>query len=531
MDKKWWKESVFYEIYMPSFKDGNNDGIGDFKGITSKLSYLSELGIKGIWLTPFYPSPKVDNGYDISDYYNIDKDYGTLDDFKEFIKKAHGLGIKVIIDMILNHTSSEHPWFKESRSSKDNEKRDFYIWRKEKINNWESFFGGEAWEIDDVTKEYYYHAFAKEQVDLNWTNPNVYKAMKDVLKYWIDLGIDGFRLDVINFLKVNKNLNKDNPYDQKGEQIHIYDKDQEGIIEVIETLVKDIREMKEDVFIVGEVGSEELSELKNYSGKELLDVVFNFNLGSMNKFSIEKIYKEIKLMNMKYESDQIPTIFFNSHDMGRSTSRFNKNKESKGIEKAVAALLLTSYGVPFMYFGEEIGMQDLVCFDINKMNDIQGITKYNIEILNKKTKEVALVSANKSSRDKSRSPMQWDNSKFYGFSDSLPWINIDDRKDEASVENCYNSKGSLLKVYQELIKIRNNNPCLLYGTYRRISLIEDVLILERTLNAEIIRITINFSSNEYKESFVGKVLYCSKSYKKEVKLKQFDFSITNIAIK
>ena len=314
MEKVWWKETVFYEIYMPSFKDGNNDGIGDFKGIASKLDYLHKLGVKGIWLTPFYPSPKVDNGYDISDYYNVDKDYGTLEDFKDFLEKAHKLDIKVIGDIVLNHTSSEHPWFKESRRSKDNEKRDFYIWRKGKPNNWESFFGGDAWEYDDVTKEYYYHAFAKEQVDLNWANPRVYDEMIKVLKFWLDLGVDGFRFDVINFLTVNEDLSDNNPYDENGEQIHKFDKNQKGILDIIRRLAKEIKNIKEDAFLVGEVGSEDLNDLIDYSGKDLLDVVFNFNLGSMESFSAEKIYKEYSVTSSIPLRQMIPEVPANEAD-------------------------------------------------------------------------------------------------------------------------------------------------------------------------------------------------------------------------
>lgn len=528
MQKKWWKESVFYEIYMPSFKDGNNDGIGDFKGITSKLEYLSDLGIKGIWLTPFYPSPKVDNGYDISDYYNIDKDYGTLDDFNKFLNKAHSLGIKVIIDIVLNHTSSEHPWFKESRQSKDNEKRDFYIWKKEKPNNWESFFGGEAWEYDNLTEEYYYHAFAKEQVDLNWSNPKVYDAMKEVLKYWINLGVDGFRFDVINFLTIKNDLTQDNPYDEKGEQIHKYDKDQEGVIDIIKTLAKDIRNIREDVFLVGEVGSEDLNELKDYCGKDLLDVVFNFNLGSINEFSAEKIYKEIKNMNDNYDSYQIPTIFFNSHDMGRSISRFNVNGHNEGIEKAMAALLLTSYGIPFMYFGEEIGMKDLVCFDIKKIKDIQGITKYNLEIANGKSEKEALISANKSSRDKSRSPMQWDNSEFYGFSNTKSWINIEDKRDDESVEKLIKKDNSLINLYKKLIKIRYNNQVLLYGKYEKLSFENDVLIMQRQLDKDIVKIIINFGNDQYIENTIKEIIFSSSELENKRILNKFNFLIQKV---
>ncbi|WP_258168104.1 alpha-amylase family glycosyl hydrolase [Paenibacillus sp. AR247] len=203
----WWKSSVFYEIYMPSFCDGNGDGTGDFQGLTSKLDYLRELGIGGIWLTPFYPSPRVDNGYDISDYYGVDPVFGTLDDFDRFVREARRRGIRVIADLVLNHTSADHPWFIESRSSRTSPKRDWYIW-KDAVdggtpNHWESFFGGTAWEWDEATGQYYYHAFAKEQVDLNWANPEVREAMKEVMSFWLGRGIDGFRLDVINFLKVS----------------------------------------------------------------------------------------------------------------------------------------------------------------------------------------------------------------------------------------------------------------------------------------------------------------------------------------
>ena len=522
MRKIWWKETVFYEIYMPSFKDGNNDGIGDFKGITSKLDYLHKLGVKGIWLTPFYPSPKVDNGYDISDYYNIDKDYGTLEDFKDFLEKAHKLDIKVIGDIVLNHTSSEHPWFKESKSSKDNEKRDFYIWRKDKPNNWESFFGGDAWEYDNVTQEYYYHAFAKEQVDLNWANPKVYDEMIKVLRFWLDLGVDGFRFDVINYLTVNEDLSNNNPYNEKGEQIHKFDKDQNGVLDIIKKLARDIKNIKEDAFLVGE---EDLDELIDYSGKDLLDVVFNFNLGSMENFSTEKIYKEIIGMDNRYSEDQIPTIFFNSHDMERSISRFNPNGDKDGIERAMAALLLTSYGVPFMYFGEEIGMKNLFCKEISKMNDIQGITKYNIEINSGKSEKEALESANKSSRDKSRSPMQWDNSKYYGFSQVEPWINIDDKKDIETVEMCESNENSLLKIYTKLIKLRYDNQCLLYGRYNNVCLEDDVISFERKLNDEVIKVIINFSENIYEEDINGNILYSLSKEEDKISLAPYEFAI------
>ena len=349
--------------------------------------------------------------------------------------------------------------------------------------------------------------------------------MIKVLRFWLDLGVDGFRFDVINYLTVNEDLVSNNPYDEKGEQIHKFDKGQNGVLDIIKKLAKDIKNIKKDAFLVGEVGSEDLGELIDYSGKDLLDVVFNFNLGSIENFSTEKIYKEIIEMNNRYSEDQIPTIFFNSHDMERSISRFNPNGDKDGIERAMAALLLTSYGVPFMYFGEEIGMKNLFCKEISKMNDIQGVTKYNIEINNGKSEKEALESANKSSRDKSRSPMQWDNSKYYGFSQVEPWINIDDKKDIETVEMFESNENSLLKIYRKLIKLRYDNQCLLYGRYNNVCLEDDIISFERKLNDEVIKVIINFSENIYEEDINGNILYSLSKEVDKISLAPYEFAI------
>ncbi|WP_257959032.1 alpha-glucosidase [Bacillus sp. V3-13] len=423
--KQWWKEAIFYEIYMPSYMDGNGDGIGDFKGIISKLDYLKELGITGIWLTPFYPSPKIDNGYDISGYYSIDPDYGSMEDFELFIKEAHARGIKVIADLVLNHTSSEHEWFKESRSSKSSPKRDWYIWQDpvqgKPPSNWESFFGGPAWEWDEQTEQYYYHAFAKEQVDLNWSNPEVKQAMYDVMKFWINKGIDGFRLDVINFLTVQNHFT-DNPFNEEtGEQIHQYDKDQKGVLSVIAEIASFVKQ-NGDLFLVGEVGSEDLELLKNYCGDGLLDVVFNFNLGSIQNFDLDRIFTELQEMERQYRNDQIPTLFFGSHDMPRYLSRFWGNEGGTDKAKLIAMLMLSAKGVPFIYYGEEIGMTNFEALSIEQMRDIQGITAYQLAVNNGNDEKTALKLANEKNRDKSRSPMQWDGSKYGGFS-TVAWRN------------------------------------------------------------------------------------------------------------
>ena len=485
---KWWKQSTFYEIYMPSFKDGNGDGIGDFTGITSKLDYLKELGIDGLWLTPFYPSPKVDNGYDISDYYGIDPDYGTMADFEMFIQEAHQRGIKVIADLVLNHTSSHHPWFQESKSAKDDPKRDWYIWR-DRPNNWESFFGGPAWEYDSRTNQYYYHAFAKEQVDLNWANPEVKQAMFDVMKFWLEKGIDGFRLDVINFLKVNDSL-QDNPYDwDKKEQIHLYDKDQEGIIATIEEIAEFVHQYP-DKFLVGEVGSEDLEVLKKYSGLHKLDVVFNFNIGSMAEFDTDRLFGQIVETEKTYDSTQIPTLFFSSHDMSRHISRFGGDKDRA---KLVATLMLTAKGVPFIYFGDEIGMSDWMTDDLSKMKDIQGIMGYTLALEAGKSPEEALMVANEKSRDKSRTPMQWNEQDNVGFSEGLPWITVPDDAYKVTVEDQINNPESMLSFYKKLLKLRKDHSSLQFGDYEVLRIEEGMIYFVRMDSVEKIVVVLNFT--------------------------------------
>jgi glycosidase len=479
-DKAWWRSTVFYEIYMPSFNDGNGDGIGDFPGIVSKLDYLKDLGVRGLWLTPFFPSPRVDNGYDIADYYDVDPIYGTLDDFDTFISEAHRRGIKVIVDLVLNHTSSMHPWFQESRSSRTNPKRNWYIWKDAHKggmpNNWESFFGGPAWEWDKGTGQYYYHAFAKEQVDLNWANPEVRQAMKLVMAFWMDRGIDGFRLDVINFLKVSGQF-RDNPIDHSGEQKHQQDQDQPGILEAIREIC-DFAHSREGTFMVGEVGSEEMDVLIPYSAKGLLDVVFNFNLGSQKTLEVESIYRELKLMNEMHGPDQLPTLFFSSHDMPRHISRFQAENEETSLlrGKLMATLTLTAKGVPFLYYGEEIGMKDVAAAEIQHMRDVQGLTAYKMARETGISEEQALELANSKSRDKSRTPMQWDQKAFGGFSSTEPWIRLGPSYEEINVQTLQGKDGSLLEYYRQLIRLRSQYPALHAGHYKQLELIGKVII-------------------------------------------------------
>jgi len=481
----WWKETVFYEIYMPSYKDSNADGFSDFKGLTSKLDYIEDLGVKGIWLTPFLESPKVDNGYDVSDYYKIDPTYGTLQDFEVFLNEAHKRDIKIIMDLVVNHTSTDSEWFQQARKSKDNPYRDYYIW-KDAPNNWESFFGGPAWELDSITDQYYYHQFDVKMADLNWGNPKVVEEIQDVLRFWLELGVDGFRLDVINFLTTDKNA-PDNPYKDE-EQVHLYDKDQTGIKTAMRTIKSTINEYP-NRFVVGEIGSDKIEELKKYQSKDLLDVVFNFNFGSIKEFSAQRIFDE--LVSMEKNMQNYPTLFFGSHDMPRLISRLAENNPDRA--ESLAALILTAKGVPFIYYGEEIGMQNIEANSIEEMKDIQGLTHYNLALKDGNSQAKALEIGNRHNRDKSRSPMQWNNESFAGFSDNTPWIKVHQNYTSLNVAALEKQENSLLNNYKKLIALRNSEPVLQYGDYENLSFSNNQISFTRKYNAEIIKAFFNFS--------------------------------------
>jgi trehalose-6-phosphate hydrolase len=490
LESTWWKETVFYEIYMPSYKDSDGDGYSDFKGMTDKLDYIQELGIKGIWLTPFFKSPKVDNGYDISDYYQIDETYGSLSDFKLFIAEAHKRDIKIIMDIVVNHTSTEHMWFQEARKSKDNPYRDFYIW-KDKPNNWESFFGGTAWQYDSITKQYYYHKFAVQMVDLNWQNPKVVEEVQKVFRYWLDIGIDGFRLDVINFL-TTEGITLDNPTDENGNQEHRYDIDQKGVKQAMKIIKETVNEY-DNRLIVGEIGSDKIDVLKKYQGNELLDVVFNFNFGSIPEFSAQKLFNE--LVSMDTNMSNYPTLFFGSHDMPRLHSRLAEDSPKKAY--ALAVLMLTAKGVPFIYFGEEIGMKNHTANSYNEIKDIQGITHYNLAIKNGKTPEEALEIGNNNNRDKSRSPMQWSADTLAGFSSVQSWIALNPDYIALNVAQQENDTASMLSKYKQLIALRNSEPALQYGSYEKLSLSKDCIYFIRSYHNSKISVIINFGTPRF----------------------------------
>jgi glycosidase len=488
VSKKWWKEAVFYQIYMPSYADSNGDGYGDFKGMTQKLDYLQGIGVKGIWLTPFLTSPKVDNGYDIANYYEIDRTYGTKVDFDIFLKEAHKKGIKVIMDMVLNHTSTDCKWFQESKKSVDNPYRDYYIW-KDQPNNWESFFGGTAWQKDLLTNQYYYHKFDKRMADLNWSNPKVVADVQKVLRFWLDCGVDGFRLDVINFLTTD-GIITDNPM-KDGVQEHLNDINQAGVSAAMKKIKSVVIEY-DNRFVVGEIGSDKIEVLKQYQSPDLLDVVFNFNFGSIDKFSSQRIFDE--LVSMEKNMSNYPTLFFGSHDMPRMIDRLADGNQDKTV--ALAALILTAKGVPFIYYGEEIGMHNIIAQNIEEMVDIQGKTHYQLALDKGKNPDEALDEGNKHNRDKSRSPMQWSANSFAGFSTEKSWIKINSDYKEINVQNLEEKQHSILKNYKELIALRNREKALQYGKYNKLEYKENQISFTRSYEGDSITTIINFGSEK-----------------------------------
>lgn len=481
---QWWKEAVFYQIYMPSFQDSDGDGFSDFAGMTTRLDYLQSLGIRGIWLTPFLESPKVDNGYDVADFYRIDPVYGNMDDFRTFLDEAHRRGLKVIMDMVVNHTSTDSKWFQESRKSRDNPYRDYYIWR-DQPNNWESFFGGGAWQLDTLTQQYYYHKFDTRMADLNWSNPKVEQEIQKVLRFWLDLGVDGFRLDVINFLTTDV-IFTDNPV-KEGKQEHKYDIDQPGTKRAMR-LIKSTLSEYENRFVVGEIGSDKLEILSQYQAPDLMDVVFNFNFGSIPEFSVKRIFTE--LQRMEQGMGGYPTLFFGSHDMPRLMNRLAGNDHARA--KALAALMLTAKGVPFIYYGEEIGMQNIMADSFDEIADIQGKTRYHLALDSGKSPGEALAEANQHNRDKSRSPMQWDKSVNAGFSAGKPWIRIHENFPDVNVERDLHQGNSLLNTYKALIKLRNREKALQYGSYEKLAKHGEIIRFTRSFQGEKVTVIVNY---------------------------------------
>ena len=506
MKKTWWKESVVYQIYPRSFMDSDNDGIGDIKGITSKLDYLKNLGIDVIWLSPVFKSPNDDNGYDISDYEDIMDEFGTMSDFDELLSEAHNRGIKIIMDLVVNHSSDEHKWFVEARKSKDNPYRDYYIWRDGKDgstpNNWDSIFSGSAWEYDEETNQYFLHLFSKKQPDLNWENENLRQAVYSMMKFWLDKGIDGFRMDVCNLFSKAEGLpdiGEEGPEGiyMNGPKIHDY----------LHEMNKEVLS-KYDIMTVGETPGVSPKHARDYVGEDRdeLNMVFHFELMDLPNAS-DKFYKkpykltDIKNIFMKWydglENIGWNSLFMNNHDQPRMVSRFgNDSKYRIESAKMLATLIHTFKGTPYIYQGEEIGMTNICFDDIKKYRDIETINYYNEKIKNEDEK--SLIERIKiTSRDNARTPMQWDNNLNGGFSKATPWIDVNPNYKQINVKESLEDSNSIFNYYKELIKLRHNNDTIVYGDVKLIyPENESIFAYTRNLDDEQLMVVLNFYENE-----------------------------------
>ncbi|WP_315079106.1 alpha-glucosidase [uncultured Clostridium sp.] len=508
MKTNWWKESVVYQIYPRSFKDSNGDGIGDIRGIIEKLDYLRELGIDVIWLSPVYKSPNDDNGYDISDYKDIMTEFGTMNDFDELLKSAHEKGIKIMMDLVVNHTSDEHQWFVESRKSENNKYRDYYVWKKGKDgqppNNWTSCFSGPAWQYDEETEMYYLHLFSKKQPDLNWENSELRNEVYSMMQWWLDKGIDGFRMDVINFISkdqefpdgVNGDFSK---YSMNGPRIH------EFLEEINEKVLRD-----KNLITVGEMPGVSVEEAKLYTGEDRneLNMVFQFehtDLGNgkygkwhKNSFKLTDLKRIMSKWQKGLENEGWNSLYWNNHDQPRVVSRFGDDKKYwKESAKMLATCLHMMKGTPYIYQGEEIGMTNVEFEDLNDYKDIEIINAYNDLVVKKgRSHDEMMEGIHDRGRDNARTPMQWDSSVNAGFTTGTPWIKVNHNYNEINAESQVNDKDSIFNYYKELIKIRKDNEIIVYGNYDLIlDDSEEIYAYVRTLNEEQLLVICNFSSN------------------------------------
>jgi len=478
----WWRDGVIYQIYPRSFYDSNGDGMGDLNGIRSKLPYLQDLGVDAIWLSPIYPSPDKDFGYDVSDYTGIDPRYGTLKDFDQLVSEAHQRGIHLIMDLVLNHTSDQHPWFKESRSNRNNPYRDWYLWRPPSPdgsppNNWQSVFGGGGWKFDPQTGEYYFHMFLPEQPDVNWRHPAVRQAMLDVFRFWLVRGVDGFRLDVFNSYFKNAEL-KNNPA-QLGlrafdRQIHIHDTDQPEMIPLLNE-IRALLDSYPDRYMVGETFLASPQKAISYTGKTKAHAAFNFEFTGQ-PWHAGKMRSAILKWDDLNGRDGWPNYVLNNHDTRRSATRYHFDPEDlRG--KALALLLLTQRGTPYLYYGEEIGMRD-VALKYSEIMDPPGKLYWPIY----------------QGRDGCRSPMQWDTSDQAGFSTTLPWLKVHPGFRDRNVSIQLANEESLLNFYKEALKLRRQHPALHRGSLK---MLEEkpagILAYIRAAEQERVLVAINFS--------------------------------------
>ena len=516
MEKKWWKESVVYQIYPRSFKDSNGDGIGDINGITEKMGYLQELGVDVIWLSPVYQSPNDDNGYDISDYQAIMEEFGTMEDFDRMLAAAHEHGLKLVMDLVVNHTSDEHPWFVESRKSKDNPYRDYYIWREgrdgKEPNNWGSCFSGSAWKYDAATDMYYLHLFAEKQPDLNWDNPKVRQEVFHMMDWWCKKGIDGFRMDVISMISkdpalpdgpVNGSGYGDyGPYAVNGPHVHEY----------LQEMNREVLS-KYDLMTVGECSGVTIEEAKKYAnqdGREL-NMVFQFEHmdldgGESFKWNDRKInLVELKQVLTKWQTELAGTawnsLFWDNHDQPRIVSRLGDDSTREYREasaKMLALCLHMMQGTPYVYQGEELGMTNVPFETLEDFRDIESINAYHeLTESGQVSPEDMMRFLRYKSRDNARTPMQWDDSENAGFTEGTPWIMVNPNYKEINAKEQLARPDSVFHFYQKLIRLRKEREIIPYGEYELLLPEDpDLYVYTRALGEHKLLVICNFRKEE-----------------------------------
>ncbi|MEZ8579896.1 glycoside hydrolase family 13 protein [Vibrio splendidus] len=499
MEQKWWHDAVVYQIYPRSFLDSNNDGIGDLNGIISKLDYLKELGINVIWLSPVYQSPMDDNGYDISDYQAIAEEFGTMEEMKRLMDEAKERDIKIVMDLVVNHTSDEHRWFEQARSSKDNPYRDYYIWRDAQPDgsapdDQGSIFGGSAWQWDELTQQYYFHLFSKRQPDLNWENPKIQEEVHTMMNWWIDLGIGGFRLDVIDLIgkEIDKGITGNGP------RLH--------------KLLQQMNQAtfgNKDLLTVGETWGATPEIAKLYSGQDRneLSMVFQFehitltweNGDKWNPIPLD--LREFKNVLTKWQLELADggwnSLFWNNHDLPRLVSKYGDDKHFR-VESAkmLATCLHFLKGTPYIYQGEEIGMTNVAFDNLDQYKDIETHNFYKVKTESGVTHEHMMDAIHENSRDNARTPMHWNNQTNAGFSEGTPWIELNPNYPEINVESALADPGSIFYHYKTLIELRKAHPAIVYGSFIPVFEEHDkVFAYVRELDGEQLFVVCNFSGD------------------------------------
>ncbi|KRK42856.1 trehalose-6-phosphate hydrolase [Companilactobacillus crustorum] len=516
----WWKKSVVYQVYPRSYQDSNGDGIGDLPGLTSRLSYIKDLGADVIWLNPIYKSPDRDNGYDISDYRSIQPAYGTMDDFEELLQKAHVLGLKIMMDLVVNHTSDQNKWFQESKKSKDNPYRDFYVWRDpvdgHEPNNWGSYFNGSTWKFDKTTGQYYLHLFAEGQPDLNWENPKVRDEVWKIMRYWLDKGVDSFRMDVINLISKPAGL----PDGQKapGEKYANVGKvvaDGPRLNEFLQEMNQKVLS-KYDVMTVGEMPDSTPKDAIKYTGLDSheLNMVFQFDhvglagnpdkrLGKWNDKPVKLV--ELKQSLSKWEKELNGkgwnSLYWNNHDQPRAVSRFATDNPKYRVKaaKMLGTTLHMMQGTPYVYEGEELGMTNVHYTKLSQYEDLESLNAYREfvedEKIIDKTSMLKYLAAK--SRDNARTPMQWDDNKNAGFTNGKPWFELNSNYQEINARDQIEDKNSVFSYYKKLIELRHNSDLIIYGDYELLDLEDSqIFAYKRHYNNQSLLVISNFTDKK-----------------------------------